>query len=133
MASTPALGSSVTVNGKEALGTGVLRFIGNTKFRPGLWAGIEFATAVGKNDGSVDGTRYFSCAPEHGVFVPADTVIVQVCVVAVAVVVVVGTHQPTRGAVLVWTVRHCVVRHWTVRHCVALCCTGCVALHLQLL
>jgi len=76
----PAVGSVVVVAGKEALGAGVLRFCGPTKFRDGVWAGIEYPSAVGKNDGSVEGTRYFSCPPDHGVFVPVKSVIVQACV-----------------------------------------------------
>ena len=27
-----------------------------------------FEAAVGKNDGSVNGVRYFTCAPNHGSF-----------------------------------------------------------------
>ncbi|CAE6385420.1 unnamed protein product [Rhizoctonia solani] len=50
-------------------GRGTVRFVGNTSFAPGKWVGIELATANGKNDGSVKDVAYFSCAPNHGVFV----------------------------------------------------------------
>jgi dynactin complex subunit len=69
----------VVISGKEALGVGTLRFYGPTKFRDGIWAGVEYATAIGKNDGAVEGTRYFSCPQDHGVFVPAKSIVVQVC------------------------------------------------------
>ena len=36
--------------------------------------GVELDKAMGKNDGSVDGTVYFTCAPRHGVFVRPDKV-----------------------------------------------------------
>lgn len=48
---------------------GHVRFIGPTGFAEGEWAGIELLQAVGRNDGSVRGVRYFSCPPRHGLFV----------------------------------------------------------------
>ncbi|KAF8682303.1 Dynein associated protein [Rhizoctonia solani] len=50
-------------------GRGMVRFVGNTAFAPGKWVGIELAAPNGKNDGSVKDVVYFSCAPNHGVFV----------------------------------------------------------------
>ncbi|KAF8744012.1 Dynein associated protein, partial [Rhizoctonia solani] len=50
-------------------GRGTVRFVGNTAFAPGKWVGIELAAPNGKNDGSVKDVVYFSCAPNHGVFV----------------------------------------------------------------
>ena len=38
----------------------------------GEWAGIVLDTAVGKNDGTVAGVRYFQCQPNHGVFVKLE-------------------------------------------------------------
>ncbi len=52
-------------DGREA----VVRFAGQTSFAPGLWIGIELDDASGKNDGSVQGTRYFDCQIGHGMFV----------------------------------------------------------------
>ncbi|CAK9003620.1 unnamed protein product [Durusdinium trenchii] len=54
------------IAGKTYLGT--VRFSGKTQFAEGHWIGIELDEAVGKNDGSVQGSRYFSCPAQHGLF-----------------------------------------------------------------
>ncbi|WVR06658.1 hypothetical protein IAU60_003690 [Kwoniella sp. DSM 27419] len=69
---TPVVGEKVRINsmGYE----GVLRFLGPTQFKEGVWAGVELEggfAGKGKNDGSVDGTAYFSCPPACGIFVLA--------------------------------------------------------------
>ena len=48
---------------------GTVQFIGNTQFAPGDWVGVELDDASGKNDGAVQGQRYFDCPPEHGMFI----------------------------------------------------------------
>ena len=53
---------------------GVIKFIGHTSFSPGIWIGVALNVSAGKNDGSVNGKRYFECAPEHGIFVKEDLV-----------------------------------------------------------
>ena len=40
----------------------------------GVWFGIELDKPVGKNDGSVNGRRYFTCKPNFGVFAPPSRV-----------------------------------------------------------
>ena len=48
--------------------TAAVRFVGQTNFAQGDWIGISFVDPVGKNDGSVQGQRYFDCDPGHGMF-----------------------------------------------------------------
>ncbi|KAF4132212.1 CAP-Gly domain [Phytophthora infestans] len=48
---------------------GVVRYIGTTRFATGTWVGIELCEPKGKNSGTVDGEKYFSCAPNHGIFI----------------------------------------------------------------
>ncbi|GFR17378.1 CAP-Gly domain-containing linker protein 2 [Trichonephila clavata] len=55
----------VWVNGTKP---GCVKFIGKTQFAPGVWAGVLLDEAVGKNDGSVGGVKYFSCPPLRGIF-----------------------------------------------------------------
>jgi len=59
------LGDRVWVSGVKK---GVIAFIGETQFAPGVWAGILLDEAIGKNDGSVNGVRYFACQPLRGIF-----------------------------------------------------------------
>ncbi|KAJ3124990.1 CAP-GLY domain-containing linker protein 3, partial [Physocladia obscura] len=58
---------SVVCNGVQLKGT--LRFIGKTRLGPGQWFAVEVGKRNGNNDGSIDGIRYFHCAPSAGVFV----------------------------------------------------------------
>ena len=37
-----------------------------------LWYGVELDEAKGKNDGSVNGKRYFSCPMNRGIFAPPN-------------------------------------------------------------
>lgn len=53
---------------------GTLRFIGETDFAKGEWAGIELEEKLGKNDGSVADKRYFDCQALYGIFVQASKV-----------------------------------------------------------
>ncbi|KAL8724428.1 MAG: hypothetical protein Q9181_006823 [Wetmoreana brouardii] len=49
--------------------TATVQFVGQTHFAAGDWVGVALKTASGKNDGSVQGQRYFDCEPAHGIFV----------------------------------------------------------------
>ena len=59
------IGDRVYVGGNKP---GVIAFLGETKFAPGEWAGVVLDELVGKNDGSVQGVRYFQCEDKRGVF-----------------------------------------------------------------
>ncbi|KAK0399196.1 hypothetical protein QR680_002934 [Steinernema hermaphroditum] len=53
---------------------GKLAFYGETQFSEGIWCGIILDKPIGKNNGSVQGVKYFSCPDKFGVFVKAETV-----------------------------------------------------------
>ncbi|XP_032366936.1 dynactin subunit 1 isoform X5 [Etheostoma spectabile] len=61
------VGSLVEVIGKGQQGT--VAYIGNTLFASGKWVGVILDEAKGKNDGTVQGKRYFTCEENRGIFV----------------------------------------------------------------
>ena len=46
-----------------------VRYIGQPQFAAGEWVGVELEDESGKNDGSVQGERYFECGMGRGMFV----------------------------------------------------------------
>lgn len=65
-ASNPhAVGQKVELNDGRR---GIVRFIGTASFSEGQWVGIELEEPTGKNDGVVQGKRYFQCPNLHGLF-----------------------------------------------------------------
>ncbi|XP_049595613.1 dynactin subunit 1 isoform X2 [Syngnathus scovelli] len=63
----PKVGSLVEVIGKGQRGT--VAYMGATLFASGKWVGVILDEAKGKNDGTVQGKRYFTCQDGHGIFV----------------------------------------------------------------
>jgi len=61
------IGRRVLVDGYST--PGMLRFVGEHATKKALRYGVQFATPIGKNDGSVGGHRYFICPPNCGVLV----------------------------------------------------------------
>lgn len=68
------VGDRITVSSLSGLKTGILKFVGETDFAKGEWAGIELDEPGGKNDGSVAGKRYFTCQMKYGLFAPMHKV-----------------------------------------------------------
>eukprot|EP01122_Echinamoeba_exundans_P014691 TRINITY_DN6703_c0_g1_i1.p1 TRINITY_DN6703_c0_g1~~TRINITY_DN6703_c0_g1_i1.p1 ORF type:complete len:226 (-),score=69.20 TRINITY_DN6703_c0_g1_i1:230-907(-) len=62
------VGDEVLVKSDAGQRKGTVQFVGKVEFGPGYWVGVMFPDPVGKNDGSVKGTRYFTCEPNHGSF-----------------------------------------------------------------
>lgn len=67
------VGSLVEVIGKGHRGT--VAYIGNTLFASGKWVGVILEEPKGKNDGTVQGKRYFTCQENRGIFVRQSQVL----------------------------------------------------------
>ncbi|KAJ9598209.1 hypothetical protein L9F63_011113, partial [Diploptera punctata] len=65
------VGHRVCVNGTKV---GILRYFGEIKLEKGTFCGIELDEPAGLNDGSLNGIRYFTCKPQHGIFAPVHIV-----------------------------------------------------------
>jgi dynactin 1 len=69
-----ALGQTVRLTDGR---TAIVRFLGRTNFSTGEWVGLELEDNSGKNDGSVNGERYFECGGVgRGMFCRAKAVTV---------------------------------------------------------
>lgn len=68
MAEEFQIGDRVDVNGQLA----TVRYVGTTDFAPGDWIGVELDVPDGKNNGTVQGVRYFECAEKYGKFYKAN-------------------------------------------------------------
>ncbi|XP_050689682.1 CAP-Gly domain-containing linker protein 4-like isoform X2 [Eriocheir sinensis] len=62
-------------SGSARVVTGSVRYTGAVHFASGFWVGVELDVGRGTNDGSVNGTKYFTCRPHHGIFAAPSRVI----------------------------------------------------------
>jgi dynactin complex subunit len=53
---------------------GVLKYYGEINLTSGIFCGVELDEPAGLNDGSVQGVRYFTCRPQHGIVAPVGIV-----------------------------------------------------------
>lgn len=53
----PEVNDRVIVKSATGSRAGILRYKGEPQFASGVWCGIEFEEAIGKNDGTVGGHR----------------------------------------------------------------------------
>ena len=63
------VGKKCTVKGY--MGAGTIRFVGKHKIKNTDICGIELELKVGKNNGTVMGTKYFECPNRHGILCPS--------------------------------------------------------------
>lgn len=64
------IGDRVIISSGQGSKLGVLRYRGATQFAPGEWCGIELDDPLGKNNGIVEGIKYFECEDKFGLFAP---------------------------------------------------------------
>ncbi|CAM9290122.1 unnamed protein product [Phaeothamnion confervicola] len=63
------VGQRVTALAHGKYHDAIVRHVGPTDFMPGHWVGMELSKPDGKNDGTLEGKRYFTCRPNYGLFV----------------------------------------------------------------
>ncbi|KAG0745346.1 hypothetical protein G6F57_005907 [Rhizopus arrhizus] len=82
--------------------TGTLRYLGPIDSKQGTWAGIELDdVTLGKNDGSVQGKKYFKCAPNSGIFIASNKItFISPPSPPVAITPSVSTKRPTKKSTL---------------------------------
>ena len=65
------IGDRVIISGNKY---GTLKYIGKIHIAEGIWCGIKLDGPLGKHNGKVSGTRYFTCPHRFGLFAPLHRV-----------------------------------------------------------
>jgi tubulin-specific chaperone B len=60
------IGSKIRLNNKL---NGTVKYIGDLHNKEGTWIGLELDDSGGRNNGTVDGRKYFDCKEKHGMFI----------------------------------------------------------------
>ncbi|KAG2227451.1 hypothetical protein INT45_007476 [Circinella minor] len=69
---TPVIGAKVELLRRPLPTLGTIKYVGSVSFARGTWVGVELESRLGKNDGQIEGVRYFRTDPQRGVFVKID-------------------------------------------------------------
>eukprot|EP01137_Pigoraptor_chileana_P022989 Opistho-2@88582 len=65
-----AVGARCEVTVDASMGKrGTVRYVGKASFKPGYWVGVQYDEPLGKNNGTVEGRKYFECPNNYGAFV----------------------------------------------------------------
>ncbi|KAL7414779.1 CAP Gly-rich domain-containing protein [Mrakia frigida] len=76
----PSIGDRCEVDTASGSVRGSVKFVGETEFGKGAsggaWVGVELDEPGGKNDGSVEGKKYFTAKKNYGIFVRPEKVTV---------------------------------------------------------
>ncbi|XP_002027418.2 dynactin subunit 1 [Drosophila persimilis] len=72
----PKLGQRVEVTGKNLQGR--VAYVGRTNFAAGLWYGVILDEPLGKNNGTLQGSTYFKCPRNCGLFVRGQQLLLNI-------------------------------------------------------
>lgn len=98
-----SVGDRVIVSSGMGSRAGILQYIGETKFAPGNWCGVQLDEPSGKNDGTVDGVQY---------------VLMCICwkLGLIVVIAILGTSFVRRIMVFSFLWPRCRCLHWRASH-----------------